>query len=189
MSGKDLTIADVSSAIMCVMETTRFILAATVLIYLFAETGKAKVSPVPLGIEMLPGKFESQKWYPEVDAETIIKKVQSGNIFRFEVKKNGKQTWHPILIAGKLHVEKDKLYIFSIRVKSDQPRTISFGLRRDAAPWDNLGFAVKVPLTTEWQTFTFSFRPKESSNVARFDIGHFVPGMFEFAEATLKPAQ
>ena len=45
-----------------------------------------------------------------------------------------------------------------------------------------------MALTTEWQTFTFTFVPKETSRKARFDLGGFKEGhIYDFRDASLKP--
>ncbi|MDR3232900.1 MAG: carbohydrate binding domain-containing protein [Planctomycetaceae bacterium] len=141
----------------------------------------------PLGSEMLSGNLESQKWYPETDSGTVCKKIQTGKTFRFEVEKNGKESWHPLLIAGNQTFEAGKVYTFSIRAKADKAGEISINIRRNENDYGNLGFSATLPLTTQWQTFTSAFVPKESSHKARFDIGRFKAGVYEFAGATLKP--
>ncbi|GHT15577.1 hypothetical protein FACS1894170_13120 [Planctomycetales bacterium] len=142
--------------------------------------------PLMAGDEMLYGRLECQKWYPEVDSETVCKKVQSGNVFRFEVKKNGKESWHPILMATRQTFVAGRVYTFSIRAKSDVRREIGIGIRRDEGNYGTLGFYAVVPLTTQWQTFSYAFTPKESCGNARFDIGGLKPGIYEFTASTLK---
>ncbi|GHT46096.1 hypothetical protein FACS189454_06660 [Planctomycetales bacterium] len=136
---------------------------------------------------MLRGRLESAKWFPEQDEETVVIKIQRGKIFRFVVDKNGKVDWLPILIAGKLNFETGKSYTFTIRARADQNRTISVGITRDEIDWKNLGFSAKLNLTTDWQTFSFTFSPKISSKKGRFDIGTFKPGVYEFQDSSLKP--
>jgi hypothetical protein len=58
-----------------------------------------KARSEPLGNEMLYGNLESQKWFAEVDAETVCQKRETEGMFRFIVEKNGKETWHPLLIS------------------------------------------------------------------------------------------
>ncbi|MDR3182031.1 MAG: carbohydrate binding domain-containing protein [Planctomycetaceae bacterium] len=140
----------------------------------------------PFGSEMLPGHLESSKWYPETDSETVCRKIQSGGIFRFAVEKNGKESWHPLLIAGKQTFRTGTIYTFSIRAKADKECEISVGIWRDEGNYANLGFSAILPLTTDWRTFTFSFIPKESCSNARFNIGRFKAGIYEFTGATLK---
>jgi hypothetical protein len=44
-----------------------------------------------------------------------------------------------------------------------------------------------MALTKEWQTFSFTFVPRETSAKARFDIGGFQEGFtYEFRESTLR---
>jgi hypothetical protein len=141
------------------------------------------------GTEMLHGRLECQRWYPEVDSETVCKKVQSGTVFRFEVKKNGKESWHPILMATRQTFVAGQVYTFSIRAKADARREIGIGIVRNEGNYGNLGFRAVVPLTTQWQTFSYTFIPKESCSNARFDIGRLKPGIYEFTASTLKPGE
>ena len=142
----------------------------------------------PLGNEMLYGNLESQKWYAEVDDETVCRKRETNGVFRFEVEKNGKESWHPILISRTHSFEAGKIYIFSVTAKADKPTELYVGVTRDEKDYGNLGFSDKMALTTEWKTFTFTFEPKETSQRGRFDIGGFKEGfIYDFREATLKP--
>ena len=147
-----------------------------------------KVRSEPLGAELLYGNFESQKWFAEVDDETVCRKKETGGMFRFEVEKNGKETWHPLLISRTHSFESGKIYTFSIKAKADKPTELIAGARRDEKDYGNLGFSGKMALTTEWQTFTFVFTLKESSPKSRFDMSGFKEGFtYDFLEATLKP--
>jgi hypothetical protein len=144
------------------------------------------VTAVPPGTELLSGRIESQKWSLETDEDTVCRKRQQGNVFRFEVKKNGKKSWHPLLIAGRLTFETGKTYTFAVKAKADKPDKLHIGIARDEKDYANLGFSAPLPLTTEWQTFTFSFVPKQTSQNGRFDISGFKEGnAYEFLNATL----
>ena len=156
------------------------------LFYPFASLDAEEV--IPLGKEMLFGRLESQKWYAETDSETVCRKRESRGVFRFEVVKNGKESWHPLLISRPHTFEAGKVYTFSIRAKADKPCEVTVGITRDENDYGNLGFSAKLRLTTKWTTFSFSFVPKETSQRARFDIGGFKEGfIYDFHGATLKP--
>jgi hypothetical protein len=142
---------------------------------------------IPLGQEMLYGRFESQKWFAETDSDTVCRKRETKGIFRFEVEKHGIESWHPLLISRTHTFEMGKVYTFSIRAKANKPADVYVGIRRDEKDYADLGFSAKLPLTREWQTFMFSFVPKETSRKARFDIGGFKEGVtYDFQGATLK---
>ncbi|MDR0326789.1 MAG: carbohydrate binding domain-containing protein [Planctomycetaceae bacterium] len=154
----------------------------------FSVPSLAEEEFIPLGKEMLYGKFESQKWFTETDEETLCRKRESKGIFRFEVAKNGKESWHPLLISGTHTFEEGKVYTFSIRARASKPAEVYVGIYRDEKDYANLGFSSKLPLTREWKTFTFTFSPKETSRKARFDIGGFKEGVtYDFHKSTLKP--
>ena len=137
---------------------------------------------------MLYGHLESQKWYAEEDEATICRKREIKGIFRFEVEKNGKETWHPILISRTHTFEAGKVYKFSIQAKANKPAKVYVAAIRDEKNYGNLGFSAAMNLTTEWQTFSFVFVPKATSQNARFDIGGFKEGFtYDFHAASLKP--
>jgi hypothetical protein len=142
----------------------------------------------PMGGEMLYGNFESQKWWVQTDDDAVWRKREVEGTFRFEVEKNGKMSWIPLLISGGHTLEAGKAYTFSIKAKADKPTALRVSIRRHYRDYGNLGFSDRMTLTTEWKTFTFTFVPKETSQNARFDIGNFKAGFtYDFREATLKP--
>ena len=146
-----------------------------------------KFQSAPLGEEMLRGNLESQKWFVEIDSATVHQARETGDFFRLVVEKHGRDTWHPQLIARIGTFEAGKIYTFSIKAKADKPVAINIGARRGEGDYGNIGFSASLPLTTEWQTFTFSFTPKETSTNARFDVGSFNEGFtYDFSDATLK---
>ncbi|GHT20930.1 hypothetical protein FACS189419_01010 [Planctomycetales bacterium] len=140
---------------------------------------------VPIGGEMLYGKLESTKWFPEKDERTQCKKIQRDGIFRFVVERNGIETWHPILISGHHPFESGKTYRFTVQARAEEPRTISLGTTRDGPTWDNLGFSEKLVLTKDWQSFVFTFSLSKSASNGRLDIGNFKPGVYEFRDSSL----
>jgi len=151
-----------------------------------APQGAEKIQNDPR--EMLYGNLESQKWFAEVDEETVCRKREINGVFRFEVEKNGKESWHPLLISRTHTFEAGKVYTFSIQAKANKPATLVVGITRDEGNYGCLGFRDKMTLTKEWQTFSFTFVPQETSTKARFDLSSFHEGVtYEFRAATLKP--
>jgi len=144
---------------------------------------------VPLGAEMLTGNLESQKWFAETDDVTISRKRDiEGGVFRFEVERKGREAWRPQLISRTHVFEEGKLYTFSIQARADKPTEVTIGARKNEGDYGNLGFSATLPLTTEWQTFTFTFVPNATSQNARFDIGSLQADVaYEFLDGTLKP--
>jgi len=146
---------------------------------------------IPLGDEMLvvtPDRDETKKWTVEAQSDTKYKRTSLGNgIMRLEVEDKGSRSFHPQLLARNLKVEKGKPYTFTFRAKADGAKTVTLLLRRNLAPWNNIGFRKVIDLTTEWQTFSFTFRAAEDEGKARFDITGIPPGSYEFADSSLKP--
>ena len=150
----------------------------------------AEDESIPLGKEMLYGRLESQKWFVETNVQTLCRKREIRGVFRFEVEKKGKESWHPLLISRTHTFEEGKIYTFSIRAKASEPVEVIVGIRRDEKDYGNLGFSAKLPLTREWKTFTFTFVPNETCRNARFDIGEFKEGItYDFHRASLKPGE
>ena len=147
-----------------------------------------KFQSTPLGDEMFRGNSESQKWHIETNPETVHRASETDGVLRLTVEKHGRVAWNPQLISRTHVFEAGKLYTFSIRAKADKPGEINVGARRNEGNYDFLGFSTRIPLTTEWQTFTFTFTPSETSQNARFDIGSFTEGFtYDIAGTTLKP--
>ena len=143
----------------------------------------------PFGAEMLTAPLESQKWFAETDDVTISRKrdIDSG-VFRFEVEQKGREAWRPQLISRTHAFEEGKLYTFTFKARADKPTAINIGARKNEPDHSFLPASISLSLTTEWQTFTYTFVPNASSQQARFDIGNLQAGVaYEFAESSLKP--
>ena len=144
---------------------------------------------VPFGTEMLTARLESQKWIAETDEVTISRKRDiEGGVFRFEVEQKGREPWRPQLVARPLAFEEGKLYTFTIQARADKPVEISIGARKNEPDHSFLPASITLPLTTEWQTLTYTFIPHTASQQARFDIGNLQAGVaYEFLDSSLKP--
>ncbi len=63
--------------------------------------------------------------------------------------------WHVQFMQAGLSVQTGKAYTFSFWAKSDSNRAMDINIMNNANPWNNLGFASSVNLTSAWQKFTF----------------------------------
>jgi parallel beta-helix repeat protein len=61
-------------------------------------------------------------------------------------------------------------HVLSFRVKAPAGVVVRVVLRRDAAPWDNLGIAQAVTGTGAWSTFSFPFQATTNTPLARLDF-------------------
>ncbi len=101
----------------------------------------------------------------------------------------GKLSWNLQVHQVGLTLREGKIYTLAFQAKSDEPRTISVGVRLDQAPWTFVGLSVPVKLSTEWQKFSFSF---VAANTApghvrvSFNLQNAL-GRFWFANVSLRP--
>lgn len=86
-------------------------------------------------------------------------------------------------------MRRGKTYTISFKAKADVPRPINVKILQKQAPWMNY-FVQTVNLTTEWQTFTYSYKhPKDADEVVQisFELGLNKPTTIYFDEVTVEP--
>jgi hypothetical protein len=81
--------------------------------------------------------------------------------------------WHLKLRQAPLSLTKDRDYRVTFRARADAPRPMGVGAERDVAPFGLLGFYKSFDVTTQWQTWEWTFTASETEPVARlfFDLG------------------
>jgi len=86
-------------------------------------------------------------------------------------------------------LRRGKTYTISFKAKADVPRLINVKILQNHDPWINY-FVQTVNLTTEWQTFTYSYtHPKDADEVVQisFELGLHKPTTIYFDEVTVEP--
>lgn len=151
----------------------------------------------PMGEEMLSGgdfaRWPAALWNVERDSETKAEvKAEAGgpdgaNKLRIEVAKIGKVSWNPQVTCTGFGVKKGVPYTLSFAVRSDEKSSISVGVKQAHAPWGDLGLAVRVETGPQWRTVRRTFLAKDDDDRARVSITNFAPGVYEFAQVSLRP--
>lgn len=92
---------------------------------------------------------------------------------RVDVTESKGVDWEVSLEAQPIVVTKGTNYTLSFRARADHPLPISIGSQQNHDPWTGWIFFSIVPLTTEWQQYTFTARSIGSDAQARliFTLG------------------
>nr|CAA88008.1 laminarinase [Thermotoga neapolitana] len=104
------------------------------------------------------------------------------------IEDSGTDTWH-IQFNQWIGLYKGKTYTISFRAKADTPRPINVKILQNHDPWINY-FAQTVNLTTEWQTFTFTYtHPDDADEVVQisFELGKEAPTTIYFDDVSVSP--
>jgi hypothetical protein len=145
-----------------------------------------KSGSVPLGPEMLRG--EAGAWNLEQHNGAMASIEPAGNgARRIAVTKAGDQGWFVQYNQAGLRLRAGVPYTYTFRARSDEPRTVNVNAMQAHAPWTTL-WSEPLDLTTDWQTFTFVFRPSASDDNARIgfgDLGNRI-GAVEVADLSLR---
>ncbi len=149
----------------------------------------------PIGDEMLRNAGFSDGYVPqgdgwswETDERTDAPITNTDGVLRLDVREKGAVAWHPQLIGRGFAVEKDGVYTLTIRAKANRKSEVRLGVRMNHEPWEGLGFDAVVPLTEEWDTFSFAFAPDSDDEDARIALGGLHAGtVYEIDFLSLKP--
>lgn len=126
------------------------------------------------GEEMLAnGSFASGTIAPwngeQHEAARASFSVDSGAA-RIDITAASSEGWHVQLNQGGLDVQADRPYTLTFRARASAARTITVDAGMAESPWSGLGFGADAPLTTDWQTFSFTFSPSRSFGNARINF-------------------
>lgn len=75
------------------------------------------------------------------------------------LKSLGDEKWGFQIFRDGLNLQEGRPYTLSFWARSDTPRRISVNFWKDQQPYDFLGFNGFADLSTEWQQYSFVFRP------------------------------
>ena len=145
----------------------------------------------PLGREMLSnGDFSAgiDRWYVERHEGAEADAGVEGGTLKIRVKKPGREFWHVQFNQSGLALDADRPYTFTFRARADTFRRISVNAMQAHAPWKQL-WSADVPVTRDWKTFRYVFRPAEGDKQARVGISNLaaMAGLVEFAGFSLRP--
>jgi len=102
---------------------------------------------------------------------------------------SGTDAWH-IQFNQWIGLRRGKTYIVSFKAKADVPRPINVKILQNHDPWINY-FAQTVDLTTEWQTFSYTYtHPEDADEIVQisFELGLHTPTTIYFDDVVVEPA-
>lgn len=94
---------------------------------------------------------------------------------RIDVSAPGSAGWHLQLNQPGLALRADSAYTVSFWARSDTPRPMGVAVTMAHDPWQSLGFSARPELTTQWQEFSYVFRPSQDDANARLGFSDFGP--------------
>ena len=93
------------------------------------------------------------------------------NTFAMNIKDTGDTDWYVQLNQDGVTLENGKKYFFSLRMRSDMNRKVSYMLQQNGGEWSNYSGTGIVELTSEWQTFENTFTMAYPTDTAtRFNV-------------------
>lgn len=150
-----------------------------------------------LGAEMLAsGDFSKpldKTWILERDEEsqaawTVEPKGLGGKpVLRVAVHRPGSVPWRPQFSQGGFAVKKGEAYTLTFQCRADAPRTILLNCKMAHEPWVDLGLADDAAVDTQWRRQRFTFLADQDDANARITFTNLAPGVYEFADVSLKP--
>ncbi len=140
-----------------------------------------------LGADLLPAQitFQGGKYF-----DLSQGKEKEANEIRVQLKQRPEVAWHAQLQWQAVPLEEGKLYTVEFSGRSDQARELPLSTRLSKEDYHNCGLSEKVRLTPDWQSFSFSFRARQTEPEAvrlDFIIGAGPIGDFEIKDLTLRP--
>lgn len=78
--------------------------------------------------------------------------------------------WHVQFNQANLHVGNDTIYSLSFWAKADRQKIITLEIMQAHDPWSGLGFMKNIPLTTDWQQFSFTLNLSGADSNARLNF-------------------
>lgn len=96
--------------------------------------------------------------------------------------------WHVQLMGPVVACEAGTTYSVSFRARATEPRVLVVMAVKSQAPGETVGLAQEVPLTEEWRSFRFDFKPQGDADKARlrFNLGMSQAGV-EVADVAFGP--
>ena len=93
------------------------------------------------------------------------------NTFAMNIKDTGDTDWYVQLNQDGVTLEEGKEYFFSLRMRSDINRKVSYMLQQFEGKWSNYSDTGIVEVGPQWQTFSSTFTMKfETDTATRFNV-------------------
>ena len=92
-------------------------------------------------------------------------------VLEAELTDLGDAWWHIQLFQGGISIEEGKTYVVSLDAKADGSKRIGLGIEDVADGYADLkGESIEWDLTTDWQTFTYSFTAPRTIDTTKYAI-------------------
>ncbi len=152
----------------------------------------------PLGGEMLRnGQFVDglQGWALEVheSASATAESVRDGPAgnagLKVTIAQPSETGWYVQLHQAGLDFDEGAPYMLSFWARAEPERRISVNTFATREPWHSLGFSASAAVESEWQRYSFSFRPNETYAGGRVGFSDLakVRGTLWLADVSLRP--
>ena len=106
---------------------------------------------------------------------------------RITIRDVGHGSFLPQLLHADLAVTRGQTYTLSFRLRSDEPGAVTVNCMMNHAPWGKLGLDVKLDTDASWRRHTLTFIAGRDDEQARITAIMPAPGVYEFADVSLRP--
>jgi 4-hydroxybenzoate polyprenyltransferase len=94
---------------------------------------------------------------------------------RIDIADGGSGLWKVRAVRDGLSIRSHQQYVIRLKIRSDRPREIVFGVWQDHPPWDDMGFCEPLRLSAAWQTISRRFTARADDRQSY--LGIWVGGM------------
>lgn len=115
--------------------------------------------------------------------------IKNGEVC-FDITKAGTESWN-LQFKQRLSLRKGLTYVFSMRAKADKPRTLNVNIKKDSEKYTPYANGRILDLSTSWQSFSWKFTMKESSDAEAlliYDMGG-IPISWALSDVSLVQAR
>ncbi|MHC4890972.1 MAG: carbohydrate binding domain-containing protein, partial [Planctomycetota bacterium] len=120
------------------------------------------------------GRSVPENWHLEqhsgCKASVSRMRYKGKDTLRIETGKADDTEWHLQLNQGGFAVKAGRYYTVIFEAAADKSRNISCSVSQAHSPWNNLGLSQRVELTSNWQTFRYSFVARADDDNARISF-------------------
>ena len=137
----------------------------------------------PLGENIAPGKWSGQ-------GNNNYTLRQENGAITVSVSTLTPESWQIQIQQGGLTLEEGKIYTLEFSARSKAPRKLPVDVRLQKADWHNCGLNDSASLTSDWKTFSYTFRAIKVEPAAvrvSFILGNGPTGEFSIKALTLRP--
>ena len=151
----------------------------------------------PLGEEMLAnGDFSGQPgrhWHlerhgqAEADWSVGPDGPEGRRCLLVNVKRQGAESWVPQFAQAGFTVKKDQTYTLTCQLRAGKETTVAVNCMMAHEPWGRLGLGASIKVGPLWKKHRFTFVATEDDTNARITFTSMKPGIYQFADISLRP--